>query len=123
MSKKAKWKKLLKPIVKECIMEVLIENGIKESIGQITDGILEESLSVRPKSTPTVSNFGENNFLAGMRENMLQDFPKPTKNKPQKTKTLKNDIKGQGSSNFNPLGDLDDNDAGVDLSLIFGRTT
>lgn len=125
MSKKNKWKQLLKPIVKECIVEVLIENGIKESIGQITDGLLEETFGATQPQNKVQSSFSlsGNGAFNKLKESMRNDFSRPVDNSvtstPKKpSKPVKNDITGTGANKFDPLGNLSNDDAGEDISFL-----
>ena len=132
---KSQLKKLIKPVVKECIQEVLIEEGLlTEVVSQVTAGLAKQPI-VENKPKKTDDNlFNEdlqmqrksreaNKKLQQHRKKLLDSIgqgayngvdlfegTEPIKNSPVPGTTHRPDV----------LGD-DPSDAGVDISSLMGQ--
>ena len=129
---KTQLKKLIKPVVKECIQEVLIEEGLlTEVVAQVTAGMSRQPIvESKPKKTND-KLFNEdlqmqrktreaNKKLQEHRKKLLDSIGGDAYNGVdlfEGTKPLSNTRESQGPS---VLGD-DPSDAGVDISSIMGN--
>ena len=129
---KPQLKKLIKPVVKECIQEVLIEEGLlTEVVAQVTAGMSRQPIvESKPKKTND-KLFNEdlqmqrktreaNKKLQEHRKKLLDSIGGDAYNGVdlfEGTKPLSNTRESQGPS---VLGD-DPSDAGVDISSIMGN--
>lgn len=130
--KKSQLKQLLKPIVKECINEALIEQGLLSNIiSEVVKG-LHPATSVVEAPPPSTGQ--EATIMESTRREMMEEQQRALKE--QKRKLL--DAAGLGANIFegttplakggapsestpagaHALGDVDPNDAGVDISGI-----
>ena len=139
--KKSELKELIKPIVKECvqesIQETLLESGLLAAvIKEVMKGALPVLTEAR--TTPvqqTKQKPAQNNELLEQlkrdREEMANEFKKQN-SEVSKTMTMKvggidvfKDTKPAPAtvqeSVANPLGGVEPNDPGVDISKLFGR--
>lgn len=109
-------KELLKPIIKECLTEVLVENGIKQSVSQITESLVEGFVSNRSSNLMHTNNHKPS---FDYKAQMQKDFQRmSTSDYGETTSPIK---KSQHTSQYGPLSDMDDDDAGVDISMFFGE--
>ena len=129
---KTQLKKLIKPVVKECIQEVLIEEGLlTEVVAQVTAGMSRQPIvESKPKKTND-KLFNEdlqmqrktreaNKKLQEHRKKLLDSIGGDAYNVVdlfEGTTPLSNARESQGPS---VLGD-DPSDAGVDISSIMGN--
>jgi len=112
---KTELKKLLKPLMKECIREVLMENGLQK--------ILSEAVVSQPEQkqvTQKVSNTQEKPQINEARKKMLEDIGKSgylnSKFDPfANTKPL---TEAQAAGAPSPMGGIDPDDSGVDISNL-----
>jgi len=132
---KAQLKKLIKPVVKECIQEVLIEEGLlTEVVSQVaagmtrqpivenkpkktTDNLFNEDLQMQRKSRET------NKKLQEHRRKLLDSIGSDTYNGVdlfEGTEPLRNTGSPGQAHKPSVLGD-DPSDAGVDISSIMGN--
>jgi hypothetical protein len=134
---KAQLKKLIKPVVKECIQEVLIEEGLlTEVVSQVTAGLAKQPIV---ENTPKKKNdklFNEdlqmkrksqeaNKKLLEHRKKLLDSIGADAYNGVdlfEGTAPLKESGTPGTSHKPNVLGD-DPNDAGVDISSIMGNAS
>ncbi len=134
---KAQLKKLIKPVVKECIQEVLIEEGLlTEVVSQVTAGLTKqpiventpkkrndklfsEDLQIQSKSREANKKLQEHrrkllNSIGGDAYNGVDLF--------EGTEPLRNTGTPGQAHKSNVLGD-DPTDAGVDISSIMGNSS
>ena len=134
---KAQLKKLIKPVVKECIQEVLIEEGLlTEVVSQVTagltkqpiventpkkrnDGLFSGDLQIQSKSREANKKLQEHrrkllNSIGGDAYNGVDLF--------EGTEPLRNTGTPGQAHKSNVLGD-DPTDAGVDISSIMGNSS
>ena len=129
---KTQLKKLIKPVVKECIQEVLIEEGLlTEVVSQVAAGMARQPIVESKSKKPNDKLFNEdlqmqrktreaNKKLQDHRKKLLDSIGGDAYNGVdlfEGTKPLSNTREGQGPS---VLGD-DPSDAGVDISSIMGN--
>ena len=108
-------KELLKPIIKECLTEVLVENGINQSVSQITESLMENFMSTPRTPARNMQPSTGHNY----KEQMNRDFQRMTTDAfGETTQPIK---KSQHTSTYGPLSGMDDDDAGVDISMFFGE--
>jgi hypothetical protein len=134
---KAQLKKLIKPVVKECIQEVLIEEGLlTEVVSQVTAGLAKQPIvENKPKKT-TDNLFNEdlqmkrktqevNKKLQEHRRKLLDSIGNDAYNGVdlfEGTEPIKQSGTPGTSHRSNVLGD-DPNDAGVDISSLMGNAS
>ena len=132
---KAQLKKLIKPVVKECIQEVLIEEGLlTEVVSQVTAGLAKQPIvENKPKKT-TDNLFNEdlqmqrksreaNKKLREHRRKLLDSIGSDAYNGVdlfEGTEPLRNTGSPGQAHKSDILGD-DPSDAGVDISSIMGN--
>jgi len=116
--KKSDLKKVLEPIIKECITEMLLEEGLLKSVvQQITEGI-QPSQQVVVKESVEKPSYEEikkktNKVIEAMKTKRIGGtniFEGTTPAPPQAS---------AGSQASNPLGGKDPRDPGVDISKIY----
>ena len=132
---KTQLKKLIKPVVKECIQEVLIEEGLlTEVVSQVAVGMTRQPIveNVQKKNNDTLFNEDlqiqrksreANKKLQEHRRKLLDSIGKDAFNGVdlfEGTEPLKNSGNSHESHRTNVLGDNPD-DAGVDISSIMGN--
>ena len=134
---KTQLKKLIKPVVKECIQEVLIEEGLlTEVVSQVAAGITRQPIvENKPKKTKD-KLFNEdlqmqrksreaNKKLQEHRKKLLDSIGGDAYNGVdlfEGTEPLRNTGTPGQAHKPNLLGD-DPNDAGVDISSIMGNSS
>jgi hypothetical protein len=132
---KTQLKKLIKPVVKECIQEVLIEEGLlTEVVSQVTAGLAKQPIvENKPKKT-TDNLFNEdlqmqrksretNKKLQEHRRKLLDSIGNDAYNGVdlfEGTEPLRNTGSPGQAHKSSVLGD-DPSDAGVDISSIMGN--
>jgi len=132
---KAQLKKLIKPVVKECIQEVLIEEGLlTEVVSQVAAGITRQPIvENKPKKTKD-KLFNEdlqmqrksreaNKKLQEHRRKLLDSIGGDAYNGVdlfEGTEPIRHSGAPGETHRSNVLGD-DPNDAGVDISSIMGH--
>ena len=132
---KSQLKKLIKPVVKECIQEVLIEEGLlTEVVAQVASGMTRQPIvENKPKKTND-KLFNEdlqmqsksreaNKKLQEHRRKLLDSIGGDAYNGVdlfEGTTPLNNSGTAGGTHKSNVLGD-DPTDAGVDISSIMGH--
>ena len=129
---KAQLKKLIKPVVKECIQEVLIEEGLlTEVVAQVAVGMSRQPIVESKPKKPNDKLFNEdlqmqrktreaNKKLQEHRKKLLDSIGGDAYNGVdlfEGTTPLSNARESRGPS---VLGD-DPSDAGVDISSIMGN--
>jgi hypothetical protein len=132
---KAQLKKLIKPVVKECIQEVLLEEGLlTEVVAQVATGITRQPIV---ENTPKKNNdnlFNEdlqmqrksreaNKKLQEHRRKLLDSIGQGAYNGVdlfEGTEPMRESASPGASNRPNVLGD-DPTDAGVDISSIMGN--
>ena len=135
--KKNELKRLLKPLVKECIQEVLIEDGLlTEVVSQVATGMSRTQV-IETKEKKTDDNlFNEdlqmkrksqevNKRLQGHRKKLLESIGKDAYNGVdlfEGTEPLKNTRPVGAHSTPDVLGD-NPSDAGVDISSLMGQAS
>ena len=133
--KKNQLKQLIKPIVKECIQEVLIEEGLlTEVVSQVTAGLTKQPI-VENKPKKTKDNlFNEdlqmqrksreaNKKLQEHRRKLLDSIGQGAYNGVdlfEGTEPMRESASPGASNRPNVLGE-DPTDAGVDISSIMGN--
>jgi len=132
---KTQLKNLIKPVVKECIQEVLIEEGLlTEVVSQVTAGLTQQPI-VENKPKKTKDNlFNEdlqmqrksreaNKKLQEHRRKLLDSIGQGAYNGVdlfEGTEPMRESASPGASNRPNVLGD-DPTDAGVDISSIMGN--
>ena len=132
---KTQLKKLIKPVVKECIQEVLIEEGLlTEVVSQVTAGLSKQPIAENRPKKRNDKLFNEdlqmqrksreaNKKLQEHRKKLLDSIGGDAYNGVdlfEGTEPLRNTGTPGESHKPNVLGD-DPNDAGVDISSIMGN--
>jgi hypothetical protein len=133
--KKNQLKQLIKPIVKECIQEVLIEEGLlTEVVSQVTAGLTKQPIVENKPKKRNDSLFNEdlqmkrksreaNKKLQEHRKKLLDSIGGDAYNGVdlfEGTEPMRESAAPGASNRPNVLGD-DPTDAGVDISSIMGN--
>jgi hypothetical protein len=134
---KAQLKKLIKPVVKECIQEVLIEEGLlTEVVAQVASGMSRQPIVENKPKKRKNKLFNEdlqmqrksreaNKKLQEHRRKLLDSIGGDAYNGVdlfEGTEPLRNTASPGQASKPNVLGD-DPSDAGVDISSIMGNSS
>jgi hypothetical protein len=134
---KAQLKKLIKPVVKECIQEVLIEEGLlTEVVSQVTAGLTKQPIVENKPKKRNDKLFNEdlqmkrksreaNKKLQEHRRKLLDSIGGDTYNGVdlfEGTEPLRNTGTPGQAHPPSVLGD-NPNDAGVDISSIMGNSS
>ena len=132
---KSQLKKLIKPVVKECIQEVLIEEGLlTEVVAQVASGMSQQPIVENKPKKRNDKLFNEdlqmqrksreaNKKLQAHRKKLLDSIGGDAYNGVdlfEGTEPLRNTGTPGEAHKPNVLGD-DPNDAGVDISSIMGN--
>jgi hypothetical protein len=132
---KAELKKLIKPVVKECIQEVLIEEGLlTEVVAQVASGMTRKPIVENKKSKDNLFNEDlqmkrktqeVNQKLQEHRKKLLDSIGQDAYNGVdlfEGTEPMKQGAAPGTTHKPNVLGD-DPSDAGVDISSIMGQAS
>jgi hypothetical protein len=134
---KSQLKKLIKPVVKECIQEVLIEEGLlTEVVSQITAGLAKQPIVENRQKKTNDNLFNEdlqmqrksreaNKKLQEHRKKLLDSIGHDAYNGVdlfEGTEPLSNSSTSGAASGSDVLGD-NPNDAGVDISSLLGQAS
>ena len=132
---KSQLKQLIKPVVKECIQEVLIEEGLlTEVVAQVTAGMTRQPIVENEKSKDSLFNEDlqmqrksreANKKLQEHRKRLLDSIGQDAYNGVdlfEGTEPMKQAGAPGASHRPDVLGD-DPNDAGVDISSILGQAS
>ena len=130
-------KKLLKPLVKECIQEVLIEDGLlTEVVSQVASGMSRPQTAQTAQKKPDDNLFNEdlqmkrktqevNKKLQEHRKKLLDSIGSDAYNGVdlfEGTEPIRESRSVGGTSIPSTLGD-DPSDAGVDISSLLGQAS
>jgi len=134
---KSQLKKLLKPVVKECIQEVLIEDGLlTEVVSQVTAGLTKQPIVENKTKKRNDNLFNEdlqmkrkskeaNKKLQEHRKKLLDSIGSDAYNGVdlfEGTEPMRESGTPGSPHRPNVLGD-DPNDAGVDISSLVGNAS
>jgi len=134
---KAQLKKLIKPVVKECIQEVLIEEGLlTEVVSQVAAGMNQQPIVENKKKKKNDNLFNEdlqmkrktqevNQKLQEHRKKLLDSIGQDAYNGVdlfEGTEPMKQGAAPGTTHRPNVLGD-DPSDAGVDISSLMGQAS
>ena len=123
--KKQELKKIIKPIVQECINEVLLSEGLLASvISEVVSGLTstQQLLAAHPVE-PAQRVAQETTKLKETRERMLNAIGKDAYkgvNVFEGTTPMTQSAAGSAPAASNPLSNVDPRDPGVDISGVFG---
>ena len=134
---KAQLKKLIKPVVKECIQEVLIEEGLlTEVVSQVAAGMKQQPIVENTQKKNNDNLFNEdlqmkrktqevNHKLQEHRKKLLDSIGEGAYNGVdlfEGTEPMKQGPAPGAAHRPNVLGD-DPSDAGVDISSLMGQAS
>ena len=122
--KKSELKKVIKPLVKECIQEVLIEEGLLSNVvSEVVKGITDTTLVEQRKPVPQqIVRESKNTNLKEQRQKLMGAINKDAYNGVDLFEgTTPAPAQREQSAGAVDLGDP--NDAGVDISSIMGAST
>tara|TARA_Y100001972_G_scaffold23036_1_gene27632 strand:- start:6096 stop:6488 length:393 start_codon:yes stop_codon:yes gene_type:complete len=122
--KKSELKKVIKPLVKECIQEVLIEEGLLSNVvSEVVKGITDTTLVEQRKPVPQqIVREPKNTSLKQQRQKLMGAINKDAYNGVDLFEgTTPAPAQREQSAGAVDLGDP--NDAGVDISSIMGAST
>lgn len=132
---KAQLKKLIKPVVKECIQEVLIEEGLlTEVVSQVAAGMASQPIVENTQKKKDDNLFNEdlqmrrksqevNSKLLEHRKKLLDSIGRDAYNGVdlfEGTEPIRSSPSPGNAHRPSVLGD-DPNDAGVDISSLMGQ--
>ena len=117
--KKDELKKLIKPIIKECITEMLLEEGLlKNVVSQVTEGMTATPIVSEQKQVQEELSYAEvkkktNKVIEAMKSKRIggTNIFEGTTPAPAQTSAA-----GRAA---NPMSHVDPRDPGVDISSIF----
>jgi len=131
--KKDELKKVLKPLIKECIKEVIFEDGtLSNIVAEVAQGLGRPTLVEAAPAVREVDNSAQRAALAEQRRREAHDRQQ------QLLSAIGTDAYGgvnvfegttplssggsvsEGPATQGPLSDMDPNDPGVDISSILG---
>jgi hypothetical protein len=127
---KSQLKKLIKPVVKECIQEVLIEEGLlTEVVSQVTAGLARQPI-VETREAKTSMGLGKRTNIPNdnlFNEDLqMQRKSRETNKKLQEHREGTEPMRQSGTPGQahkpSVLGD-DPSDAGVDISSLLGNAS
>ena len=122
--KKSELKKVIKPLVKECIQEVLIEEGLLSNVvSEVVKGITDTTLVEQRKPVPQqIVRESKNTNLKEQRQKLMGAINKDAYNGVDLFEgTTPAPAQREQSAGAVDLGDP--NDAGVDISSIMGASS
>jgi len=134
---KAQLKKLIKPVVKECIQEVLIEEGLlTEVVSQVAAGMASQPIVENTQKKKDDNLFNEdlqmrrksqevNSKLLEHRKKLLDSIGRDAYNGVdlfEGTEPIRSSPSPGSAHRPSVLGD-DPNDAGVDISSLMGQAS
>jgi len=122
--KKSELKKVIKPLVKECIQEVLIEEGLLSSVvSEVVKGITDTTIVEQRKAVPQqIVREPKNTNLKQQRQKLMGAINKDAYNGVDLFEgTTPAPAQREQSAGAVDLGDP--NDAGVDISSIMGASS
>lgn len=122
--KKSELKKVIKPLVKECIQEVLIEEGLLSNVvSEVVKGITDTTLVEQRKPVPQqIVREPKNTNLKEQRRKLMGAINKDAYNGIDLFEgTTPAPAQREQSAGAVDLGDP--NDAGVDISSIMGASS
>tara|TARA_B100000242_G_scaffold65510_1_gene40471 strand:+ start:696 stop:1088 length:393 start_codon:yes stop_codon:yes gene_type:complete len=122
--KKSELKKVIKPLVKECIQEVLIEEGLLSNVvSEVVKGITDTTLVEQRKPVPQqIVREPKNTNLKEQRQKLMGAINKDAYNGVDLFEgTTPAPAQREQSAGAVDLGDP--NDAGVDISSIMGASS
>jgi len=122
--KKSELKKVIKPLVKECIQEVLIEEGLLSNVvSEVVKGITDTTLVEQRKPVPQqIVREPKNTNLKEQRQKLMGAINKDAYNGVDLFEgTTPAPVQREQSAGAVDLGDP--NDAGVDISSIMGASS
>ena len=127
--KKSELRQVLKPLIKECIKEVIFEEGVLSNIVlEVAQGLGGQTI-VETKQQPTIpqKNYEEENRVAQQklqetRKRMLDAIGSESYNGVDLFAGTTPTSAPTESKQGDPLAGVDPRDAGVDISQLFGGT-
>lgn len=117
--KKSDLKKALEPIIKECITEMLLEEGLLKSVvQQITEGIQPQQQQIVVKESSAKPSYEEvkkktNKVIEAMKNKRIGGTNVFEGTTPAPAQAA------AGSQASNPLSGKDPKDPGVDISVLY----
>ena len=123
--KKSELKRILKPLVKECIKDVLLEEGLLSNVvSEVAKG-LASNMIVENKAAPSVAPDKEHVKLLEEKQDLLKQQRRKMLNATgfatdifEGTEPITKAGKSDSHSEAGALSGIDPNDAGIDLSGI-----
>lgn len=128
---KAELKKLIKPLIKECIMEFFVEQGLTKVIAEAkettTAPVQRKAPVVMPRSNPVgqiveaKAAEAKNVIVKELKQaGIMTDKFNPFANTQALDEAQAAPVQSEKARALNPLRDIDPNDPGVDISGIMG---
>ena len=126
--KRSELKQILKPLIKECIKEVIFEDGVlSNTVSEVAQGLGNKTIvaSKQHVATPAQQNINEQH-KAEMAQQKIQETRKRMLDAVGKDAYNGVDLfegvtpNPQESSQTSPLAGIAPSDAGVDIDKIFG---
>ena len=124
--KKSELRQVLKPLIKECIKEVIFEEGILSNIvSEVAQGLGGQTIVETKQAAPPQRNYEEENRVAKerlqeTRKRMLDAVGKDAYNGVDLFAGTTPSSAPAESKQSDPLSGVDPRDSGVDISQLFG---
>ena len=124
--KKSELRQVLKPLLKECIKEVIFEEGILSNIvSEVAQGLGGQTIVETKQAAPPQRNYEEENRVAKeklqeTRERMLDAVGKDAYNGVDLFAGTTPSSAPAESKQSDPLSGVDPRDSSVDISQLFG---
>ena len=119
-------KKILKPLVKQCVKEVIFEEGaLSKIIQEVVSGLSGAQSLVESKSNEDIlarRREEQDKRLKEAKKRMLDSIGRDSYGDVfEGTKPLPSGGSPGSNSSHSPMANIDPNDPGVDISTIFGN--
>jgi hypothetical protein len=124
--KKSELRQVLKPLIKECIKEVIFEEGILSNIvSEVAQGLGGQTIVEAKKPAPPQRDYETENRVAKQklqetRKRMLDAVGKDAYNGVDLFAGTTPSSTPADSKNGDPLSGVNPTDSGVDISQLFG---
>ena len=124
--KKSELRQVLKPLIKECIKEVIFEEGILSNIvSEVAQGLGGQTIVETQQPTPPQRNYEEESRVAQQklqetRKRMLDAVGKDSYNGEDLFAGTTPSAAPAETKQGDPLSGVDPRDSGVDISQLFG---
>ena len=128
MMKKSELKNTLKPLIKECVRELIFEEGVLSGIiTEVAQGLSPQQSTSQPRQPQQQRKPKENNEALQDAKKQLSEVKSSLQNSIglkgvfKGTEPLRSTPAPGPSSAYNPLKDMDPSDPGVNIDMWFKK--